>query len=158
HPLTVVAGLVLAGIERADQREERRLICPLDVAQGGAELTGAVPDLALQLLLVALPRQLDAALGQRALDGADEVGQLGWLEEVIHRAAAETVDGGLGVTVAGGHDHRGLRVPLAEGFQQPDAVAPGHLHVADHQRGASAAAMSSAASAELAVRHSYPSS
>ena len=48
-------------------------------------------DLPLQLLLVALPGHLDAALGQRALDGADEVGQLGRLEQVVHRAAAQAV-------------------------------------------------------------------
>jgi hypothetical protein len=135
HPLAVVGGLVLPGIERRHQGEKGALVGVLNVLQRGTQLAGSIAHLALQLLLVALARQLDPPLGQRPLDSPDEVGELGWLEEVVDCTAAQTVHRRLGVAVAGEHDHRSLRMALAKRLQEPDAVATGHLHVADHQRG-----------------------
>ncbi len=134
HPLRVVARLVLARIERGDEREEGVLVGPADVRERLAQLGRAVAHLALELLLVPLPRELDAALGERTLDRADEVGELRRLEQVVDRAAAQAVDGGLGVSVAGEHDHRRLRVLVPEVLEQPEPVLAGHLHVRDHQR------------------------
>jgi hypothetical protein len=100
-----------------------------------ALLGGAVAHLALELPLVALAREFEAALGERPLDGADEIRQLGRLEQVVDRAAAQAVDRGIGVAVARQHDHRGVRVLVAERLQQPQPVLPRHLHVRDDERG-----------------------
>ena len=134
HALAVIAGLVLARVERGHQGQQGVLVGGGDVLERAAQLGGAVAHLALELLLVALASQLDAPLGERALDGADEVGQLRRLEQVVDRAAAQAVDRRLGVAVAGEHDHRGVGVLLAERLEQPQPVLPRHLHVGDDQR------------------------
>jgi hypothetical protein len=86
HTLAVVRGLVFPGVERCHQGEQGVLVRLRNVPEGTAQLGCAVAHLALQLLLVALAGQLDAALGQGPLDGTDEVGQLGRLEKVVDRA------------------------------------------------------------------------
>ena len=131
----------------AHQRQQRVLVGAGDVLERAAQLGGAVAHLALELLLVALARQLDAALGQRALDGADEVGELGRLEQVVDRAAAQAVDRRLGVAVAGEHDHRGVGVALAEVSSSQSPSLPGIFMSLMTSGVSSAAARSSAISA-----------
>ena len=75
HPLGVVAGLVLARVERGHQRPERGVVGGLEVEERLAQLGGLLAHRSLQAAAVALPGQLDPAPGEGALDGADEVGR-----------------------------------------------------------------------------------
>ena len=134
HPLGVVGDLVLAGVERRHQRPEGGGVVGLQVAEGLLELGGPVAHPLLQAAPVALPRQLEPPLGEGPLDGADEVGHLGRLEEVVGGPLAQAVHRRLGVAEGGQHDDRGVGPELPEAGQQPVAPLARHLHVADDER------------------------
>ena len=133
HPLGVIARLVLARVERRHQGEKCGAIGCLDIAERRLQLLRLVLDVLLQPLLVAPLRQCHPPLGESALNGPHELGDLGRLEQIVVRAAPQAVHGRLGVAVAGQHDDGDVLIRLADAVEKPQTVVVGHLQVADHQ-------------------------
>ena len=124
---------MLARVERRHQGEECGAIGCLDIAERRLQLLRLVLDVLLQPLLVAPLRQCHPPLGERALDGPHELGDLGRLEQIVVGAAPQAVHRRLCVAVAGQHDDGDVLVRLADAVEKPQAVVVGHLQVADHQ-------------------------
>ena len=129
--LGVAAQVGILGLERVDERlgnahRERSQSVPLRF-----ELGGALRDfLANDSFDTPLVHQ-QAALVQSSLHGGFDLGHPHRLDEIVHDAEIHRVHGRARVVGAGDHDHRHLRVDLAEATHCFEAVHAGHPHVAE---------------------------
>jgi len=74
HSLRVVAGLVLARVQRGDQGGEGAVVGVGGAPQGIGQLGRLLAHASRQTLVVAAASQRELAAALRALDGADQVG------------------------------------------------------------------------------------
>ncbi len=126
HAVRVALGLVVAEVERGDERLERVLVRI-------SQLSRALGHQDLEVLLVRAVLADEPALLERPLDDDLHLLEVERLRDVVARALADRGDRRVGVDDPGDHDHVEVGLALLDPAQQVEPGRSGHVDVGEHE-------------------------